>query len=65
MKPSWEDAPSWAMVLVEQKGFCGVLYCWAAAYENRAKAIWHDDLARSWMYFELKKDNWDFTEARP
>lgn len=64
-KPEWKDAPEFANVLVKQNGFCGITYCWASSYENGAKAIWHDDLARSWMYFELKKNNWDFVESRP
>jgi hypothetical protein len=65
IKPEWKDAPTFANHLVVQPGFCGPLYCWVEAWEEGAKAIWHDDLARSWMAFELRKANWTYVEARP
>jgi hypothetical protein len=64
-KPEWSRAPDWANVLLKQNGFTGILYCWASAHEDKAKAIWNDDLARSWMYFALKANNWDYVEPRP
>jgi len=64
-KPDWKRAPTWANHLVVQPGFNGPCYCWVEAYENHAKAQWDDDLARSWMVFELKKNNWDYVEQRP
>lgn len=64
-KPDWSRAPDWASVLVQQNGFNGVVYCWASLYEDGARAIWDDDIARNWMFFDLRKCCWDFTEARP
>lgn len=63
IKPDWKDAPEWAGVMVQQHGFCGIVYCWAESHEDKAKAKWSTD--PEWMEFSLKKNCWDFTEPRP
>lgn len=64
-KPSWDDAPEWACVLLVQNGFNGPFYCWAGYHGDGAKAQWHEDLGREHMTFSLTADNWKFVESRP
>lgn len=63
--PDWKDAPDWAQVLLQQPGFNGPCYCWAASNDDGAKSQWHEDLGRDHMIFELRSTNWNLVEVRP